>query len=144
MNASCQPVVVQADSFHLDAVVELHRVAFGDSGDLDRYAPIVERGDCFVALAEDRPVGFAVYDTFLHGHGFLRVIGVHPDHRRQGIAAALVGRVERRCATDRLFTATSAGNIAMQRTAEALGFELAGHIDGIDEERELIYSKRLT
>lgn len=142
-DACSGPVVVPADSSHLGAVVDLHRLAFGDDGDIDRYVQMVERGECFVALAEDTPVGFAVYDTFLHGHGLLRIVGVHPDHRRQGVAAALVGRVQRQCTTDRLFTATSADNTAMQRTAEALGFELAGHIDGIDDERELIYLKWL-
>jgi len=43
-------------------VVELHRLAFGDNGDTDRYAPIVKRGDCFVALIENTPLGLAVYE----------------------------------------------------------------------------------
>lgn len=143
-NANSGPVVAQAGLAHLDVVADLHRLAFGDDGNIDRYTRIVERGACYVALTDDTPVGFAVLDTFLHGHGLLRIIGVHPEHRRQGIAAALVRRVEQHCPTDRLFTATSADNTAMQQTAEALGFELAGHIDGIDDHRELFYLKRLT
>ena len=143
-DARARPIIVQADLSHLDTVVALHRLTFSDDSTIDRYAQIVKRGDCFVAFAEeDAPLGFAVYDTFLHGHGFLRIIGVHPDHRRKGIAAALVERVQQRCTTDRLFTATSADNSAMQKTAEALGFTLAGHIDGIANEREFIYLKRL-
>lgn len=141
-SAALRPVVVPADTSHLECVVELDRLVFGGHGDPDQYAHVVERGDCFVALVDDAPLGFAVYDTFLHGHGFLKVIGVHPDHRREGIAGALVERVQRHCPTDRLFTATSADNTAMQKTAEALGFVPAGHIDGIDDQRELIYLKR--
>lgn len=143
-NGEPRPVVAQAGASHLDAVVELHRLAFGDDCDVDRYRQIVERGECFVALVEDVPVGFAVHDTFLHGHGFLRIIGVHPDHRREGIAGALVEHLQQYCPTDRLFTATSEDNFAMRATAEALGFVLAGHVDGIDDERELIYLKRLS
>jgi hypothetical protein len=61
-NARARLVVVQADASHLDTVVELHRLAFVDNGDTDRYAPTVKRRDCFVALIENTALGFAVYD----------------------------------------------------------------------------------
>lgn len=85
-----------------------------------------------------------VFDRFLHGHGFLRVIAVHPDHRRQGIAAALVSALEAECPTDRFFTATEESNEAMQRLCEALGFVRSRRIEGLEEgETELIFLKRL-
>lgn len=96
-----------------------------------------------MARKEDEVVGFSLFDRFLHGHGFLRVIAVHPDHRRQGVATALVSALKAECPTDRLFTATEESNEAMQRLCEALGFIRSGRIEGLEEgETELIYLKR--
>lgn len=97
-----------------------------------------------MARNDDALVGFALFDRFLHGHGFLRVIADHPGHRRQGVGTALVSALEAECPTDRLFTATEESNEAMQRLCEALGFVRSGRIEGLEEgEIELIYCKRL-
>ncbi|MGH2663615.1 MAG: GNAT family N-acetyltransferase [Actinomycetota bacterium] len=104
----------------------------------------MDEGECFVASSGDAVHGYALFGPFLHGHGFLRVIAVHPERRRQGAAGALVRHLDTLCPTDRLFTATEESNPIMQKVCEALGFEPAGFIDGLEEgERELIYMKGL-
>lgn len=136
--------VERATSEHLDQVAEIDRLSFGEAGRRDALEQAIRGGECFVATYGDGVQGFALFGRFLHGHGFLRVIAVHPDHRRQGVAAALIRHLETVCPTDRMVTATEESNVAMQKVCEALGFERAGFIDGLENgERELIYLKPL-
>lgn len=137
-------IVEKAFAQDLESVSDLDVLVFGPPARPDALRKTIDDGTCWVAREADRIVGFALFDRFLHGHGFLRVIAVHPNHRRQGIATALVGRLQAACPTDRLFTATDQSNVAMQRLCEALGFVGSGQIHGLDEgHTELIYLKRL-
>ena len=50
-----------------------------------------EERDAFVAVLDDRPVGFVTValNAFHEGMGVIDIIGVDPDHQRTGVAAAL-------------------------------------------------------
>ena len=137
-------IIGKATEQDLESLSDLDVVVFGPPSRPDVLQQAIEEGTCWVARDESRVIGFALFDQFLHGHGFLRVIAVHPDHRRQRVAAALVSKLEAECPTDRLFTATDGSNVAMQRLCAALGFVQSGQIEDLDEgHTELIYLKRL-
>jgi ribosomal protein S18 acetylase RimI-like enzyme len=136
--------VNRASPEDLDAVWEVDRLAFDDPHEREALRDTIAQGECWVARIDESVVGFATFGRFLHGHGFLRVIAVHPDHRRQGVATALVRHLETISPTDRLFTSTTRSNVAMQQLCEALGFAPSGYIEGLEDgEVELIYSKLL-
>jgi ribosomal protein S18 acetylase RimI-like enzyme len=136
--------IERASEVDVDAVADLDVLSFGPPARPYALRAAIREGACWVARREHAIVGFALFDRFLHGHGFLRVIAVHPDHRRQGVATALVSALEAECPTDRLFTATEESNEAMQLLCDALGFVRSGRIEGLEEgEIELIYYKRL-
>jgi ribosomal protein S18 acetylase RimI-like enzyme len=118
--------VGRAYELDVDAVTNLDVLAFGPPARPDALLTAIREQTCWVARRNEEVVGFALFDRFLHGHGFLRVIAVHPDHRRRGIASALVSGLEAECPTDRLFTATEESNEGMQRLCEALGFVRMG------------------
>jgi len=128
----------------LEAIADLDQLAFGPPARPDALLRAIESGTCWVARDSGHVVGFAVFDRFLHGHGFLRIIAVHPDHRRKGVARDIVSRLEATCPTDRLFTATDKSNAAMQQLCQALGFVRSGEIYELEDgHTELIYLKRL-
>jgi ribosomal protein S18 acetylase RimI-like enzyme len=136
--------VERASEVDVDAVADLDALSFRPPARPDEVRAAIRDGACWVARSDDAVVGFALFDRFLHGHGFLRLIAVHPDHRRQGVGTALVSAIEGECPTDRLFTATEESNEAMQRLCDALGFVRCGRIEGLEDgEIELIYYKRL-
>jgi ribosomal protein S18 acetylase RimI-like enzyme len=140
-----EPVIVERATLgDLEAVWKVHRSVFDDPDARSSVEDAVGAGECWVARSGVLVVGFATFGAFLHGHGFLRVIGVLPGYRRRGVARALVEHLESICPTDRLFTATTGRNGAMQRTAEAFGFVRSGVLEHVeDDDVELVYVRFL-
>lgn len=99
----------------------------------------VVSGRCSVARVGDEIVGFAVKGTFF-GHEFLELLVVTPEHRRQGVGAALVEAFLARSPGAKVFTSTNASNAPMRALCDRLGFVEAGTIDHLDEgDPEVVY-----
>ena len=104
----------------------------------------VEAGHCWVARIDSVTAGFAVLDQNFFEQGFVAALAVHPNHRRHGLATALVRHLESVCPTEKLFTSTNQSNIVAQRLFESLAFVRSGWIDNLDEgDPEIVYFKRL-
>ena len=82
----------------------------------------VEAGRCFVAVSDGRVAGYGVLEYTFYAHGFVAMLYVAERFRGLGIGAALMGRLERECRTDKIFTSTNESNLAMQGTAWEAGF----------------------
>lgn len=93
---------------------------------------------------EGAVVGYLVLEHGFFGRGFISMLAVHPDHRRAGVATALVHHAERACRSDRLFTSTNQSNLVMQALLDRLGYVRSGIVDHLDPgDPELIYSRLL-
>lgn len=104
----------------------------------------IESGQCFVAVADGRPIAYAVLSYTFYGHGFVEMLYVHRAFRRQGIGAALISCMEQRCETPKLFTSTNQSNTPMQSLLTKLRYQPSGVIENLDEgDPELVYMKRL-
>ena len=78
----------------------------------------------------------------LRGRGFVWLLWVESDYRRQGIATALMRHAEKLASPPRLFTSTQSSNTASQRLFESFGYERSGQLEKMDETNpELFYSK---
>jgi GNAT superfamily N-acetyltransferase len=136
-------------------VIRLAEAADAEAiGVLDReWTPIRDRAARFhraasearllVAAINGQLVGYAALGSFF-GYGFLELLAVRPDRRRQRIATALIEAVESRCGTTTLFTSTNQSNRPMRRLCKRLGFRPSGRIEDLDDgDPELFYVKRL-
>jgi len=97
-----------------------------------------------ILLAESgaRVRGFVVLEHGLFGHGFIPLLGVAPDARRQGLALRLLGAAEAACRTAKLFTSSNASNAAARALFERAGFVRSGTIENLDAgDPELVYFK---
>jgi len=103
------------------------------------------RGGAAVARVDDVVRGFVIFDESFFDQFFVRLLIVHPDFRRHGLATALMRAAELDCQTGKLFTSTNQSNLPMQRLCDRLGFVRSGCVENLDEgDPELIYVKLLT
>jgi GNAT superfamily N-acetyltransferase len=100
------------------------------------------RGDYFVALIDDQVCGVLTFDHSFYDRPFIRALYVHEDHRRKGVARALIACVESLCPGEKLFTSTNLENLPMQSLLSSIGFALTGVVENLDPSPELIYFKR--
>jgi GNAT superfamily N-acetyltransferase len=104
----------------------------------------VESEQCFVAVDDSEPVGYAVLSYHFYGNGWVDMLYVARDTRRRGIGSALMAHLEQNCTTPKLFASTNQSNKPMQALLEKAGFESSGVIHNLDDgDPELVYFKPL-
>lgn len=103
----------------------------------------VSENTCFVAILDGTIVGYAVLEYTFYGYGFISMVMVSLDHRRQGVGQALLGHVENACATPKVFTSTNSSNLPMRGLLSKLGYTFCGLIRELDpDDAEWVYMKR--
>jgi predicted GNAT family acetyltransferase len=104
----------------------------------------VAAGECFLSEVDGRPAAYAVISHTFYDNGMIRMLFTHPEHRRCGLASALLRCIEAACRTAKLFTSTNLSNTPMQALLVKHGYTVTGFIDNLDEgDPELVYFKRL-
>ena len=104
----------------------------------------VDAGRAIVALIDNALVGYAALEYTFFSNGFIAMLMVDKASRRQGVAKALITRLEEICKTDKLFTSTNESNIPMQALMQCMSYEPSGIVYNLDEgDPELFYVKRL-
>lgn len=105
---------------------------------------VVISGECFVAVANEKVIGYGVLNYAFYRNGWIEMIYVHSDHRRSGAGAALLRHLESLCKTPKLFASTNLSNLPMQSLLAKLDYRLSGVIHNLDEDDpEIVYFKRL-
>ncbi len=102
----------------------------------------MEEGGCSVFERDGRVLGCVGLDHSFYGNGFVPVLLVREEFRRQGIGEALLRHALASCRTPRLFTSTNLSNAPMQGLLAKLGFALTGVIHDLDPgDPELVYCR---
>jgi ribosomal protein S18 acetylase RimI-like enzyme len=101
-------------------------------------------GHVAVARVDDAICGFVIFDESFFDQFFVRLLLVHPDFRRRGLATALMRAAELECQAGKIFTSTNESNLPMQQLCDRLGYVKSGYVENLDEgDPELIYMKLL-
>lgn len=102
------------------------------------------KGQIAVARVDGVIRGFVITDESFFDQFYVRLLMVHPEFRRRGLATALMRAAELDCQSSKLFTSTNQSDIPMQRLCDRLGFVRSGFIENLDEgDPEIIYVKIL-
>lgn len=116
------------------------RQAHPERVDFLRYS-VAER-QCTVALIDGRIAGFATLNYSLFSFGFIPLIVVSLDDRRQGVVSQLLATIEAGCTSPKLFTSANASNKAAQALFERAGFAPSGAISNLNQhDEEIIFFK---
>ena len=104
----------------------------------------VASGLAWVAVVDGAVAGYAVLEYSFYSQGFISMLYIHSDHRRNGLGSALLSHLESICKTEKLFTSTNESNRPMQGLMCKRGYVPSGVINNLDEgDPELVYFKRL-
>jgi ribosomal protein S18 acetylase RimI-like enzyme len=147
MPTSPSPTTRTATDADLPVLFGFDHVAADDPARSRLITESVATGTCIVATdAEDRPIGYLIFQHRFFGHALIELVYTDAAHRRRGVATALISHCERRvCQTPKLFASTNQSNGPMRNLLAKLGFTQTGTIDALDEgDPELIHVKRLT
>ncbi|HUA32409.1 MAG TPA: GNAT family N-acetyltransferase [Candidatus Binataceae bacterium] len=137
-------IVERASKSDFEHICALDETVYGSSARRRSIARAFAEGRVAVARVDGVVGGFVLTDQNFFDQGFVRLLVVHPNFRRRGIASALMRAAELDCQTDKLFTSTNQSNLAMQALCERLGFKRSGIVENLDEaDPELIYMKRM-
>ncbi|MCC6697390.1 MAG: GNAT family N-acetyltransferase [Candidatus Hydrogenedentes bacterium] len=137
--------VQEATESDLNSLCAIDRLVIGSSERRSFLSSAIASRHCYKAAINGEVLGFMVLEETFYGHAFISFLIVHPGHRREGIASALIEYAESIAPTDKLFTSTNESNVEMQRLCEALGFVRSGNIENLDDEDpEIVYFKQVT
>lgn len=103
----------------------------------------VQNGSCYIATSSGVIVGFALLHYHFFDYGFIDLLIVADEHRRQGIGSALLNYLFDICQTEKLFASTNESNLPMQGLLAKTGFVCCGQIDALDEgDPEIFYYRK--
>jgi ribosomal protein S18 acetylase RimI-like enzyme len=138
-------LIERASKSDFEHICALDETILGSGRRRPTIARAFAEGRVSVARVDDVVRGFVITDTSFFDQGFIRILMVHPEYRRRGLATALMRAAELDCETDKLFTSTNQSNLAMQQLCDRMGYQRSGIVENLDEgDPELIYIKRLT
>ena len=100
--------------------------------------------ECLIILADNRAVGFAIFDYRFFDLGWIELIILDEKYRGKGIGGQAIDLICKQCKTNKVFTSTNSSNIQMQKALSKVGFSFAGEIIGLDDgDPELFYYKKI-
>ncbi len=128
----------------LPALIAVDPLAQKDAARKKYLETSISTGECLVYEKNGSVLGFGIYNYSFFDQGFISLVVVREDQRRQGIGASLMRAIEQRCQTDKIFTSTNLSNTPMQAVLARGGYILSGVIHHLDEDDpELVYVKYL-
>ena len=100
--------------------------------------------ECFIILANNRAVGFVIFDYRFFDQGWIELLILGEKYRGKGIGGQVIDLICKQCKTNKVFTSTNSSNTQMQKALSKVGFSFAGKINGLDDgDPELFYYKEI-
>jgi len=100
--------------------------------------------ECFMILADNREVGFVIFDYRFFDQGWIELIIIDEEFRGKRIGSKVFDLICEQCKTNKIFTSTNSSNTRMKRALAKADFTFAGELKGLDEgDPELFYFKRI-
>ena len=133
-----------AYSQDLAGLVALDQDAHAESPRIELLRRAIDSRTCFVASDGELILGYAILEYSFYRNGFIPLLYVRPESRRQGVGTGLFRALEGHCETPKIFTSTNQSNAPMIAFLKTLGYEPSGIIHNLDPgDPELVYVRIL-
>lgn len=106
----------------VDAICEFDHIAQQNNRRCAFVGRSVAAGNCFIIEAHHQVVGYAVLEYSFYEQGFISMLYIHPEYRRQGAGMMLMQDLESICQTPKLFTSTNLSNLPRHGGQHCLDF----------------------
>lgn len=124
----------------LPALVTVDAVAQGNLERVESLRAAIAAGECIVAAQGRALLGYVVLNYAFYRNGFVPLLYVSAESRRQGVGTALLRAAEARCRTEKLYTSTNESNHPMRALLKAAGYQPSGVVNNLDPgDPELVY-----
>lgn len=100
--------------------------------------------ECFMIFADNREVGFVIFDYRFFDQGWIELIIIDEEYRGKGIGRKVFDLICEQCKTDKVFTSTNSSNTQMQKALAKADFCFAGKLNGLDDGDLEFFYYRLT
>ena len=109
----------------------------------EKITKAISNDECFLILADDKEVGFVIFDYRFFDQGWIELIIIDEKYRGKGLGGKTFDLICEQSKSDKVFTSTNSSNTQMQRALEKANFSFAGELKGLDEgDPELFYYKK--
>jgi len=130
-----------ADAPELKAIDTIAQLNTKRAAEIDKW---VSRDKVLVAAADDRLVGYSVFNHEFFGQSQVAMLMIAESLRGQRIGQSLLKATEDFADGPKVFVTTNQSNDRMQRLLTKSGYRVCGYIDELDPgDPELVYFKRI-
>jgi ribosomal protein S18 acetylase RimI-like enzyme len=138
-------VIRKASTKDLDIVTDIDAATLGSDRRKRYLRSAIKTGKCHVWEYGNTIKGFVVFNYTFYGYGFVTLIGVAPEHQRQGIGTEMMLYAASICTSKKIFTSTKDSNKAMKMLCIKLDYERSGEIENLYAQgnTEVVYCKVL-
>jgi ribosomal protein S18 acetylase RimI-like enzyme len=137
-------LVRPAEASDVDSILHMDSSAQCDQARRSLVQSAVGRGECWIAIDNQVPVGFGIMSYVFFDRGFVSLVYVDSTQRRRGVGTCLFDEFEGRCRSNRISTSANLSNRISQAFLVSRGYILSGMVQDLDEgDPEMFFSKRL-
>ncbi|MGH7863517.1 MAG: GNAT family N-acetyltransferase [Candidatus Binataceae bacterium] len=137
-------IIERASEEDFEHICAMDETGIRARGQREIIARSLARDRVYVARADGKVRGFLILEQSFYGNGFISLLLVQEQWRRQGVATTPMRNAERDCPTAKIFTSTNESNIPMRCLCERIGYVSTGRIENLDEgDPEIVYFKSL-
>ncbi|NET32103.1 MAG: GNAT family N-acetyltransferase [Cyanothece sp. SIO1E1] len=142
-NISLRKAAIEDKAFIVDLDYHLNNLEHIELKREEKLTKGILDQECFLILANNRPIGFVLFDYRFFDQGWIELIIIEEKYRGKGIGGQVFDLICKQCKTNKVFTSTNSSNVPMQKALTNAGFSFAGEIVGLDEgDPELFYYKK--
>ena len=110
----------------------------------EKITKAISNDECFLILADDKEVGFVIFDYRFFDQGWIELIIIDEKYRGKGLGGKTFYLICEQSKSDKVFTSTNSSNTQMQRALIKADFAFAGEIKGLDDgDPERFYYKKV-